>query len=196
MKWFDALSKVFKSTMTNQEASGLISFARSVFAKYGHKQDVAMTPFDWYAYALPALGWQHEGDKFKVDTKHQLAPYIAPLQLWETLNNIAHELDAQSIPFDMVTDPRGTDAGYKQLAKDAWTAMQAERADPAPDTVPVPSDKVKEIPGTPGHGTAEDPWVITPTRTKAPTAAPPAASSGGGLGWLLLLLLLASRRGR
>lgn len=194
MKWTEALASVHKPTLTNREASGLIRFGRSVFAAYGRKPSIALTPFDWYAFALPALGWFQQGDKFKVDDAQQLAPYPTPLQLWEQLNGMARELDDQGVTFRMVTDPRGNTTGFRALANEAWTAMKADRASHASD------DGAREIPGTPGHGTSDDPWVITPTRTKQPSALPAASSStssgGGGLLLLLLLVAMTSGKGR
>lgn len=186
MKWSEALAKVHKPTLTNREASGLVRFGRSVFAKYGRQPQLGVSPFDWYAFALPALGWFKEGDKFKVDAAQQLAPYPTPTQLWAALDQLAAELDAQGVAFTLVQDPRGTDASFKQLANEAWTAMKAERQAHEDEL------KQREIPGTPGHGTSDDPWVITPVRTKSPSSS----TGSGGAFLLLLLIIAASSRGR
>lgn len=127
MKWSDAIKQVAKpSGWTNREASGLIGFARSAYNTFGKAAQVSLTPIDWYAFTLPALGWSKVGDKFKVDTAHQLAKYPASAQLAAALAQLAAELDAQGVAFRVLVDPRGTDASFRALATDAWAAMQQE----------------------------------------------------------------------
>lgn len=132
MKWSDAIKQVSKGakgiapSWTNREASGLIGFARAAYNTFGKAAAVALTPIDWYAFTLPALGWLQVGDKFKIDTAHQLSPYPASAQLAAALGQLATELDAQGVKFRVLIDPRGTDKTFRALATDAWTAMQQE----------------------------------------------------------------------
>jgi Putative peptidoglycan binding domain len=123
-KWLEAFNRIDKPTWTNREAAGIIGFARAVFNQYGLKQGIALTPWDWYAYALPALGWVTTGDKFKVDTKHQLQTYPASSVLRSALLRMVTELDHGGVPFKLLVDPRGSDAVFRKLANDAWAAMQ------------------------------------------------------------------------
>lgn len=110
--------------LDNREASGLILFARDV-AAYARKQGI---PFDldWYALALPALGWSKPGDKFVMTVPHQLSAYAASSALWTVLGELARKLDAAGVAFKMVRDPAGTSATYQQLASAAWARMKAE----------------------------------------------------------------------
>lgn len=124
MKWVEALKQIDKPQFTNREASGVIGFARALFRAYSKEPSVSLTPWDWYAFALPALGWSKPGDRFKVDTAHQLQPYTFAAQLRKSLVTMAEELDAANVPFRVLVDPRGTDKGYRQLALDAWAAMK------------------------------------------------------------------------
>jgi peptidoglycan hydrolase-like protein with peptidoglycan-binding domain len=123
-KWLEAFNRIDKPTWTNREAAGIIGFARAVFNQYGLKQGIALTPWDWYAYALPALGWVTTGDKFKVDTKQQLQTYPASSALRSALQRMVTELDQGGVPFKLLVDPRGSDAVFRKLANDAWAAMQ------------------------------------------------------------------------
>lgn len=122
--WTEALKQIDKPTFTNREASGVIGFARATFRQYSKEPNVSLSPWDWYAFALPALGWSKPGDRFKVDTAHQLQPYTYSKQLRDSLQRMAGELDAGAVPFKLLVDPRGTDKGYRQLALDAWAAMK------------------------------------------------------------------------
>lgn len=124
MKWVEALKQIDKPQFTNREASGVIGFARALFRAYSKEPSVSLTPWDWYAFALPALGWGKPGDRFKVDTAHQLQPYTYTAQLRDSLQRMAGELDAAGVAFKLLVDPRGTDKGYRQLALDAWAAMK------------------------------------------------------------------------
>ena len=125
--WVDALpfrwAKLDAPKLTNREASGFIQFARAVVR--AHQQTAQqLTPWDWYPFALPALGWSKPGDKFKVDVKHQLQPYSHAAQLAAAMLQMARELDAAGIEYRTVVDPRGTEKTYRQLASDAWAAMK------------------------------------------------------------------------
>ena len=124
MKWADALQQFDKPTWTNRDASGIVSFARAVFRTYSKDPNVSLSPWDWYPFALPALGWSKPGDKFVMTTTHQLQPYAFTTQLRAAVAKMAGELDAAGIAAKMLADPRGTAAGYKQLALDAWEAMK------------------------------------------------------------------------
>lgn len=205
MKWLDAFYKFGdKPSYTNREASGLIRLARSMFNTYD-KQPVPLTLYDWYAYALPALGWFKDGDKFKVDTKHQLQPYAASPQLRAALVTLASELDEASVPFKMIVDPRGTDAVFRALANDAWAAMKAlgkEGAQP-PDLLERDweAQAVKDNPlaaaAAKGKKTKKEPEQmplpgVLPVGPPIPTTA--TEKKGGGSLWLLLLLAVASTR--
>lgn len=213
-------SYIDKPKYTNREASGLISFARAVVARYGKQPNVALTDWDWYAYALPALGWQRSGDKFKVDTKWQLQPYVANRQLRDALLTMAAELDEASVPFAAPVDPRGTDAGFRQLAVDAWTVMQNLRAQGLDEAGQPPPELARAwegvtLPGSPIATSALDAAAAAgkkkpkkqqeqldlpgvPPATIQPVGEPVRADTptrkGGGAGWLLLLLALGSKR--
>lgn len=122
MKWSEAIAKIDKPTLSNREASGLISFARAAFNLYSKTQ--YLDPFDWYGWTLAALGWTKAGDKFAVDTAHQLAAFPRAAELRAALGQLAAQLDGHDLPFRAVVDPRGTDKGFRQLAKDAWAVMR------------------------------------------------------------------------
>jgi hypothetical protein len=124
MKWSEAIERSAKASITNRDASGLVGFARAIVRTYGKEPNVSLSPWDWYAFALPALGWAKPGDKFKIDTKHQLLGYAFARELIDSLKRMATELDASGVPFRAVVDPRGTDKGFRQLAADAWQAMK------------------------------------------------------------------------
>ncbi|MGD9603916.1 MAG: hypothetical protein AB7O21_19550 [Gammaproteobacteria bacterium] len=211
MKWLEAIAQVAdKSNLTNRDAAGLIQFARLVYNKYVKKQNVALTPYDWYRFAVAALGWFKRGDKFKIDVKQQLLPYpkeaADPLKL--SLATMARELDEAGVPFEMVTDPRGNDASFRKLAKDAWAAMQAlDKARPteATDATIQPVDE--RIPIKPPKGKPTDkntaielevPATIEPKKkTPEPEPEPtpePTKKSGSGIGLLLLVVALGSKK--
>jgi len=109
---------------TNREASGVIGQMRSVLRTFGKAPSVALTPWDWYAFALPALGWTKPGDKFRIDTAHQLQVYPYSKQLYASLVTMAKELDEGGATGTPPVDARGTDKGFRQLAADAWQAMK------------------------------------------------------------------------
>ncbi len=133
--WTASIAKIDKPTWSNREASGIILFAREVVRLYGKGE--GFQGFDWYPYALTALGWKHPGDKFKVTAAHQALPYGDSAPLRASLKWIATTLDAEGRPFQMVADPRGSDASFRKLAADAWAQMQADGA-PPPLPGPVP----------------------------------------------------------
>jgi hypothetical protein len=187
MKWTEALSKIRKPVITNREAAGLIKFGRAVFAKFGRSPTLAIKPFDWYAFALPALGWFHEGDRFKVDAHQQDGTYPTALELWEQLNGLATDLDAQGVAFSLLTNPQATAATFRAMALEAWRTMLHERAeqpggpsDPMPDGPPLPPS-----PSSPSS---------PPSSPPTPPSSPPSSGSSGG-GVLLLLLLFAFASG-
>jgi len=124
MNWTDAYKQIDRPSYTNRDASGVIGFARALFNTYAKEPSVALSPWDWYAFALPALGWGKPGDRFKVDTAHQLGAYRFTKELRASLATMARELDAANVPFRMLVDPRGTDKGFRKLALDAWDAMK------------------------------------------------------------------------
>jgi len=124
MKWLDAYKQIDKSTFTNREAAGVIGFARALFNTYAKDPKAALAPWDWYAFALPALGWGKPGDKFKIDTKQQLLSYPYSKELRASMTAMATELDTAGIPFRLLVDPRGTDKVFRKLATDAWAAMK------------------------------------------------------------------------
>jgi hypothetical protein len=192
MLWVDAIKQVRSDKLTNRDASGLIEFARAVYNKVTKTAgpNVALTPFDWYAYALPALGWFKSGDKFLMDTTHQLAQYPAALQLWTALLTLAGELDGQGVKFSIPSgaNPRGTLATYKQLATDAWDVMKKEAPSPKDVAKAQPVDEPIKVADTDGNK----------TDTTAETIPPKKSTSSGGDGALifLALLVLGSKRKR
>jgi hypothetical protein len=158
MKWTDALKQaetyirkqVGPATgdlkLTNRNASGLIFLLRSIYRTNAQRSDVALTPFDWYAFALPALAWSKPGDRFKVDTAHQLNPYAFTPQLWTALTTLAAELDAANVPQPGMTSAmfeyvRPTDKTFRRLALDAWDAMKnlGHEASKLPGEQPPPA---------------------------------------------------------
>lgn len=187
MLWVDAISKVRSDKLTNRDASGLIQFARAVYNKTIKEAgpNVALTPFDWYAYALPALGWLKKGDKFLDDVKHQLQQYPAALQLWTALLTLAGELDGQGVKFAAPVDPRGTAKTYKQLALDAWNVMKSEAPKPEDVASAQPVDTPIKVDDKPGDTTSE----TVPPKKKA-------KSGDGGGGAIVILLLLAAAGGK
>lgn len=199
MKWADTLARLPLAKMTNRDAAGLIAFARAAFNRYRLKY--GLTPFDWYAFALPALAWIKPGDKFKTDAAWQAKPYAARDLLVHALNTFAAELDSQGQAFEMVTNPVGTDAKFKQLASDAWNVMKQETTpganrdhDIAAQLDALLRPPVQVAPGVTAPAgsdvpTESDPWEITPG--KRPDAAPSTKKTSGGLGWLLLLAIAA-----
>ena len=141
--WSDALAKVrtLAATrgnvpgttlpqITNRDASGLLLFARAAtaWARDHGKPDAT---FDWYGFALPALGFRATGDKFKIDEAQQLAPYSEAAGLWTALDVLATQFDAAGVPFDVskVGSPMGSDTSFRKLASDAWDVMK--KSDPA-----------------------------------------------------------------
>jgi hypothetical protein len=179
-------------------------FMRSIVNTYGKEPSVSLTPWDWYAYALPALGWSKQGDKFKIDTKQQLLPYKPSPQLRAAMVTMASELDEASIPFKALRDPRGTDAVFRQLATDAWAAMQQlgkEGAKPpellerdweaqAVDENPLAAAAAK--PKKPKKEPEQLPLPNVPQAEVQPVDMP-TKKGGSGL-WLLLLLALGKKR--
>jgi peptidoglycan hydrolase-like protein with peptidoglycan-binding domain len=123
--WAEAFARIDKpsSSWTNREASGIIAFARSAATTYA-QQGITLSPFDWYVFALPALGWSHVGDRFKVDTQQQLQTYPQSTKLRLALLQMVTELDQAGQPFRLLVDPRGTNATFRALANDAWSRMQ------------------------------------------------------------------------
>ncbi len=191
-----------KPKYTNREASGLIKFARNVVNTFGKQPNVSLTEWDWYAYALVALGWRKTGDKFKVDTSWQLQPYAASPQLRAALLTMAAELDEVSVPFKP-SDPRGTDATFRAMASDAWQAMQNLRAQGLHEGGKVPEElsRVWEPTSldaaTMNTNTKREPEQLDLPHTAQPVGKPvpsPASSKGGGAIWLLLLAAVASTR--
>lgn len=172
--WTTALATVKKPSMSNREASGLVNLARAAIKSFGGK--LKNVEIDWYQLALWALDYFKPGDKFKIDTAHQLAPYPNPLELWEQLNGLAAQLDAAGVEYRAPTtvDPRGTDTGFRKLATDAWELMKLRRGQGSAS--PTPKAPVPIIPPT------------TP-----PTTPPTSSGGGGGIALLLLLLLFASK---
>jgi hypothetical protein len=209
MTWTEALKKFYKAKLTNRDAAGLIEFARAVWRAYDKDKNVAFPAFDWYPWALLALGYFKLGDKFKIDTAFQLSPFAKSLELWEQLNGIAQSLDAAGIPFRAVVDPRGTDKGFRKLASDAWGAMKTLRAaDATAAAAPPPFDPDARK----GFASPDDPFEVVATvkpkkktepeqielpGIETPKKQEPATSSGGG-GAALLFLLFAfgSKKGR
>ena len=210
-----------KPKYTNRDASGLVRFARNIVNTVGRQPDVSLTPWDWYAYALPLLGWFKTGDKFKIDTKWQLQPYVASRQLRDALLTMATELDEAAVPFKP-SDPRGSDAVYRQLAIDAWDAMKNLRAQGLPEGGQPPPELQRAWEGEPIAATLPSSPIATsassaakkPTKPKKETepreqldlpgvppitiqpAEPMEPKKGGGGLWLLLLLALGSKRKR
>lgn len=203
MTWKDALARIKPASLdkvTNRDAAGLISFARSAYKRY--QQKYALTPFDWYSYALPALGWYEKGDKFAINAKRQAMTYPVAELLWVALDRFADELDKQGQPFEMVTNPVGTDAKFKQLATDAWDVMKregsAEGSSRDAETarqvdIVVEAGKHHDIlPSFTPQGDVLLEVTATPKKKK-PAPEPEKKKGGGGGGiWLLLLLALAA----
>lgn len=132
--WTDAVGVAMSSTgdartgagnpkLTNQQASGLIMFARDVMA-YAASQGRPVA-YDWYGYALPALGWEKRGDRFDTTPAHQAADYPTANELWMALQEIATQLDSAGIPFKLLSSPVGSASTYDALARAAWVDMQA-----------------------------------------------------------------------
>jgi hypothetical protein len=214
MKWATAIQQVMKPSWTRREAAGLILLARSTFNVYEPQPNITLTNFDWYPYALAALGWEKPGDKFKVDTAFQLQP--APRFLYDQLRaaliTMASELDDQNVPFKLVRDPRATVETFKQLAAEAWAAMktlaaqhlqsqtlahdvidwpQAVAIAPAHvDTSPLaaaakPKKQPEQMP-LPGIQPVDAPITVAPEKKK----------NGSGGAWLLFLFAIAGTRKR
>ena len=144
MKWTEAIAKIDKPTLSNREASGLVSFARQVVNVFGRQTH--LDPFDWYAWTLSVFGWTKPGDKFAVNTAHQLAAFPRAAELRAAIAKLGAQLDEAKIPFRLVVDPRGNDRSFRALAKDAWAVMQ-RGAEPA-EVETAPAD-VALVPATP-----------------------------------------------
>lgn len=213
MTWSEALKKFYKPKLTNREAAGLIEFARALWRAYDKDKDISLPSFDWYPWALLALGYFKLGDKFKIDTAFQLSPFAKSLELWEQLNGMASSLDAAKVPFRAVVDPRGTDKGFRKLASDAWAAMKTLRAaDATAAAAPPPFDPKQ----TKGFASPDDPFEVVataspkkkqpiptvPQQTELPGIEAPkkeetttsATSSGGGAALLLLLFAFGGKK--
>lgn len=198
-----SVASVLKPTLTRREAQGLVSFARSAFNTYT-KGGASLTPFDWYPYALAVLGFEKPGDKFKVDTAFQLgqAPRYLYDQLKAALITMASELDDQSIPFRLVVDPRGTDATYRKLAKDAWAAMQAlakqgaKSSTLAHDVVDWPEVVENQPPVKPKPAPEQLPLPSILPVDAPITVEPAPTKKGSGAWWLLLLAIAGTRKKR
>jgi hypothetical protein len=175
MKWAEAFQRIDKPSLTNREAAGLIGFARALYNKHVKQQPpIFLTPFDWYPFGLTALGWAKPGDKFKIDTTHQLQPYGNVAQLRAALGAMTKDLDTAQIPFALIVDPRGTDAVFRALASDAWTAMQnlAKEGKPIGPGAPAgPSISTASSPAVPGPGVAAPAPLVMPSPS-TPAARP------------------------
>jgi len=214
MKWAEAIRQVIKPSWTRREAAGLILLARSTFNVYEPQPNITLSNFDWYPFALADLGWEKQGDKFKVDTAFQLQP--VPQYLYEklrgALTSMAIELDTQNVPFKLVRDPRATVETFKQLANEAWAAMKALAAqgmvsktlshdvidwptvvdiapahiDPSPVAAAAKPKKQPEQMPLPGIQPVDAPITVAPEKKNG--------KSGGA--WLLFLFAIASTRKR
>lgn len=186
MKWIDALKQATKSIgrLNNRQAAGLVNFARRTVSTFGKTHDVPA--FDWYTFALPALGYFKLGDKFKIDTAWQLQtlPEAHENAIASALTSIANALDGQGVPFRAVVDPRGTDAIFRALAKDAWSVMQRLRKegkdesgkDGSANTItldPIDKTPAEQLP-LPG---VEPPTSTSSTSSAAPTSTSSATST-------------------
>ena len=206
VKWLEAFYKTAdKPEYTNREASGLIRFARGIVNTYGPNPQVSLTPWDWYAYALPALGWFKDGDKFKVDTKHQLQPYKASAQLRAALVTMSSELDEAGVPFRAILDPRGSDTVFRGLAKEAWEVMKRlrkEGAQPPPllerEWEPTEFEKAqKKLEDIKRLTELEQKLKAQPVGEPLPVSTEedkPVTSGSGGAAMLLLLFALGSKK--
>jgi len=156
-QWSDALAK-FKQVagargnvpgaalprLSNRDTSGVLLFARSA-AAYERDHGDPSASFDWYGFALPALGWLKTGDKFIMTDDQMAADYPRAVELWVALDVLATQLDAKGVPFEVskVGTPAATDNTYRKLAADAWDVMQ--KSDPAsahavrPNQAPAPA---------------------------------------------------------
>jgi len=182
MKWIDALKQATKSIgrLDNRQAAGLINFARVTVNGFGKTHDVPQ--FDWYAFALPVLGWNKPGDKFKVDTAWQLQRVPESLEnaIAAKLSELANSLDGQGVPFKALTDPRGTNGIFRALAKDAWAVMKQLGEVNAPTSTvkldPIDSKPAEQLP-LPGveAPTSTSSAPATPTSTSSTTSAPSTA---------------------
>lgn len=139
--------------LTNQQASGLIMFARDVMS-YAASEGRPVA-YDWYGYALPALGWEKRGDRFDTSAAHQAADYSTANALWMALQEIATQLDSAGIPFKLLSSPIGSASTYDALAKAAWVDMQANhpldaeaskatKAAKSPTTTTTTNDKIPD----------------------------------------------------
>lgn len=177
MKWIDALKQAVKSIgrLNNRQAAGLVNFARRTVSTFGKTHDVPA--FDWYAFALPVLGYSKLGDKFKIDTAWQLQtlPEAHENAIASALTSLANALDGQGVPFRAVVDPRGTDAIFRALAKDAWAVMQRLRKEGKDES--GKDDSAKTITLDPiDKAPAEQlplPGVEAPTSTSSTSSAAP-----------------------
>lgn len=212
MKWADAIKQVIKPSWTRREAAGLILLTRATFNVFEPQPNITLTNFDWYPYALAALGWEKSGDKFQVSTAFQLQP--APRYLYDqlraALTNMANELDDQRVPFRLIRDPRATVETFKQLAAEAWAAMKALAAqhmtsqtlakdtidwpqavaiapahvDPSPVAAAATPKKPPEQMPLPGIQPVDTPITVEPSPKK----------KGSGAWWLLLLAVASTRK--
>lgn len=173
-------------TLTNREASGLILFARQV-TEYAVGKGHPVS-FDWYAFALTALGWRKSGDVFDMSTKQQISAFPASTELWGALEQLASRLDEAKVPFELVRDPTGTESTYKRLAEDAWTFMQRESPlDAAASQVTAQQRKAS--------ATASKPRAIPASssaqREQARGGGTDNGKSGAGWGAVILIALVA-----
>ncbi len=168
-------------TLTNTEASGLILFAREVAVR----ALIAAHPvtFDWYGFALSALGWRQAGDEFDMSARQRGATFADSNALWIALDAMARDLDAAHVPFKMVRDPTGTEGSYRELAKLAWAHMQEESPDVAAASErTTAARKARERASAPAK----------PARRDEPARAARREDSGGvGVGAVMLIALAA-----
>jgi hypothetical protein len=115
MRWAEALEHVRKPDITNQDAAGLLLFVRAVLARYGTEH--GLRPFDVVGFALPAFGWQQQGDRLVVSKAQRRAPYVAAEDLWAAVDELAGELDELGVRFQLVTMPQGTPDKFRELAE-------------------------------------------------------------------------------
>jgi hypothetical protein len=175
--------------LTNREASGLILFARQV-SEYATGKGHPLA-FDWYAFALAALGWKQRGDLFDMSTAQQVKVYAPSTELWSALQAMGSKLDELQVPFELVRDPAGTEGTYKRIAEDAWAFMQRESPADASAAIATSAARTKQTPAMPAT-----PHRQTPAR-ELPVASAPRrerdreSDSGGGIGTILLIGLLA-----
>jgi hypothetical protein len=162
--------------LTNGDCLALLGTLRDAASRAG-------APAPWWPEGhYAALGYETEGDKFRLDRDWIDAPAADELQeaTVNALSSTASDLDARGVPdaLELRLDTRP--ARIRHLANVAWDQLQRDRRGmPRPQPLPVPS-----LPVAPGLPTP-------PVTVPIPAPVLPQLPGAGGVGVLLIIFAAA-----